>query len=266
MARNAKELFDITGKVVIITGGAGLLGSVYSNALAEAGANVIVVDVDKAKGEALTNEIKKKTKNNDMMFQKCDITKENEIKDLISAVLKRFGRIDALVNNAYPRNKNFGRKFEDVTYEDFCENVDMHLGGYFLVAKEVSKVMMKQKSGSIINKASIYGFSAPRFEIYEGTEKTMPVEYAAIKGGIINLTRYLASYLGKYNIRVNSISPGGIFDSHDPKFVANYSRKVALGKGMLDRNDVTGTLLFLLSDASEKITGQNIVVDAGWSL
>ena len=126
--------------------------------------------------------------------------------------------------------------------------------------------MIKQNYGNIVNTASIYGFSAPKFEIYEGTDMTMPVEYAAIKGAIINLTKYLASYLGKYNIRVNSISPGGVFNNQPESFVKRYSEKVVLGKRMANTDDIVGVLISLLSDASKYITGQNIVVDGGWSL
>ncbi len=126
--------------------------------------------------------------------------------------------------------------------------------------------MMKQLSGNIINIASIYGFAAPNFEIYEGTDMTVPVEYAAIKGAVINLTRYLASYLARYNIRVNCISPGGVFDKQEESFVRKYSEKVLLDKRMASPDDLVGILVFLLSDKSKYITGQNIVVDGGWSL
>ena len=211
---------------------------------------------------------KKETANDNKMiiFQKCDITNIKDIQDLIDTTLNKFEKIDALVNNAYPRNKNYGKKFEDVSFEDFCENVNMHLGGYFLITKEISKVMIKQNYGNIVNMASIYGFSAPKFEIYEGTDMTMPVEYAAVKGGIINLTKYLASYLGRYNIRVNAISPGGVFNDQPESFVKKYSEKVVLGKRMANTYDLIGVLLFLLSGASKYITGQNIVVDGGFTL
>jgi NAD(P)-dependent dehydrogenase (short-subunit alcohol dehydrogenase family) len=126
--------------------------------------------------------------------------------------------------------------------------------------------MKAQKSGNIINIASIYGFAAPRFEIYDGTSMTMPVEYAAIKAGIINLTKYLASYLGGYNIRVNAISPGGLEDRQPASFIKNYSSNVLLGERMANPADITGVLLFLLSKQSQYITGQNIVVDGGWTL
>jgi len=255
----------LKNKTIIITGGAGLIGSAFSKACAEHGANVVIVDIDE-RGNELAKQINTETGNNNIFFQKCDITNINNIQSLIETILNKFGKIDALVNNAYPRNKNYGRKFEDVTYEDFCENVNMHLGGYFLITQQVAKVMMKQNYGNIINMASIYGFSAPKFEIYEGTDMTMPVEYAAIKGAIINLTKYLASYLGGYNIRVNAISPGGVFNNQPESFVKKYSEKVVLEKRMANTDDIVGVLIFLLSDASKYITGQNIVVDGGWSL
>ena len=259
-------MFSLKDKTVIVTGGAGLLGSAFSKVCAEYGANVVIVDIDGGKTNKLIEQIKKETGNNDIIFQKCDITNIEAIQDLINATLNKFKRIDALVNNAYPRNKNYGRRLEDVSFEDFCENVNTHLGGYFLITKEISKIMMKQNYGNIVNMASIYGFAAPRFEIYEGTNMTMPVEYAAIKGGIINLTKYLASYLGRYNIRVNAISPGGVFNNQPESFVKKYSEKVVLGKRMANTDDIVGVLIFLLSDASKYITGQNIMVDGGFTL
>ena len=261
-------MFDLKDKTIIITGGAGLLGSTFSKVCAEYGANVVIADIDEGKANKLIEQIKKETGNDNKMiiFQKCDITNVNDIQNLIDTALNKFGKIDSLVNTAYPRNKNYGRKFGDVTFEDFCENVNVHLGGYFLITKEISKVMMQQNYGNIINMASIYGFSAPKFEIYEGTDMTMPVEYAVIKGGLINLTKYLASYLGEYNIRVNAISPGGVFNNQPESFVKKYSEKVVLGKRMANTDDIVGVLIFLLSDASKYITGQNIMVDGGFTL
>ncbi|MDO8435947.1 MAG: oxidoreductase [bacterium] len=256
----------LKNKTIIITGGAGLIGGAFSKICAKYGANTVIVDIDKERGTKLTEKIKKETKNKNVIFQKCDITDQKDIGDLIKAVLGRFKKIDALVNNAYPRNKNYGRKMEDVEYRDFCENVNLHLGGYFLMAQQIAKVMANQRFGNIVNMGSTYGFSAPKFEIYEGTSMTMPVEYAAIKGGVINLTRYLASYLGKYNIRVNAISPGGVFDNQPENFVKEYCKRVVLGKRMANPNDLVGVLIFLLSDESKYITGQNVIVDGGFTL
>ena len=256
----------LKNKTIIITGGSGLIGSAFSIVSAEYGANVVIIDIDKKKSDNLVKQIKEKVENDKIIYLKCDITSLNDIKKSIDIIISKFGEISTLVNNAYPKNKNYGRKFEDVTYEDFCENINLHVGGYFLITQQVSKVMMRQNYGDIINIGSIYGFAAPRFEIYEGTEMTSPIEYAAIKGAIINLTKYLASYLGKYNIRVNCISPGGVYDHQPESFVKKYSQKVLLGNRMANVDDLTGALLFLLSDGSKYITGQNIVVDGGWSL
>jgi NAD(P)-dependent dehydrogenase (short-subunit alcohol dehydrogenase family) len=264
--KKERNMFNLKGKTIVITGGAGLIGSVFSNACAEYGANVAIVDIDEEKANKLIKHIKEEIGNNEVLFQKCDISNMDDIQNLIDTTLNKFGKIDALVNNAYPRNTSYGGKFEDVSYENFCENVNMHLGGYFLITQHVAEVMMKYNYGNIINISSIYGFSAPKFELYEGTDMTMPVEYAAIKGAIINLTKYLASYLGKYNIRVNAISPGGVFDNQPEGFVKRYSDKVVLGKRMVDTDDIVGVLTFLLSDASKYITGQNIVVDGGFTL
>jgi NAD(P)-dependent dehydrogenase (short-subunit alcohol dehydrogenase family) len=252
--------------VVIITGGSGFLGKAFSKACADTGYSVIIADINDETGIKTANEIMETTRNTNISFQHCDITNSTDVKELIDCCTEEYGTIFALVNNAYPRNKNYGRIFEDVTYEDFCENVCIHMGGYFNITKWVAREMMAQKSGNIINMASIYGFAAPRFEIYDGTSMTMPVEYAAIKGGVINFTKYLASYLGKYNVRVNAISPGGVDTSQPDSFIKKYSKQVLLNRGLAHPDDISGVLLFLLSDQSKYITGQNIIVDAGWSL
>ena len=252
--------------VVIITGGLGLLGKAFSQACANTGYSVVIADINDEFGAKTVNEIVKTTSNTNVSYRHCDITNSCDVKELIDNCKDDYGTISALVNNAYPRNKNYGRLFEDVTYEDFCENVCMHMGGYFNITKWVAREMITQNSGNIVNMASIYGFAAPRFEIYKRTSMTMPIEYAAIKGGIINLTTYLASYLGKYNIRVNAISPGGIEDRQPASFIEEYSSNVILGKRMARSDDITGILLFLLSDQSKYITGQNITVDGGWTL
>ena len=171
---------------------------------------------------------------------------------LISDLMQRYGHIDALVNNAYPRNKNYGKKLEDVTYADFCDNVNMHLGGYFLVTQQFCLTFKDQGFGNVVNISSIYGSMAPRFEIYEGTPMTMPVEYAAIKSAIEHLTRYFAQYFKGTGIRVNCLSPGGILAGQPADFLAAYNKHCA-SKGMLDADDLLGALMFLLSDESSFI-------------
>jgi NAD(P)-dependent dehydrogenase (short-subunit alcohol dehydrogenase family) len=257
---------ELQGKTVIITGGAGLLGAAFSASCAGAGASVVIADRDGERSARVRDQVRKETGNRRVVSHPCDITVKGDLEELVRATREEFRTIDGLVNNAYPRTPQYGRKFEEVTYEDFCEHLRLHLGGYFLATQVVARAMAEERQGSIVNMGSIYGFAAPRFEIYEGTPLTMPVQYAAIKGGVLNLTRYLASYLGPSNIRVNAISPGGIFDNQPEAFVRHYSRRVVLGGRMGHPGDVTGALLFLLSDASRYVTGQNLVVDGGWSL
>lgn len=252
-------------KVIIITGGAGLLGKSFIKGVAENNGIGIVADIDNDLGQSAVNIIHDEYPNARVDFFPVDITKKNAVNSMIDQVGAKYGRIDALVNNAYPRNKNYGRRFEDVSYEDFCENVALHLGGYFLTAQQIAKYFKDIGGGTIINIASIYGIMAPRFKIYHKTSITMPVEYAAVKSAIIQLTRYIARYYQGSGIRINSISPGGVLDNQPEPFLNSYNSH-CLNKGMLNENDIVGTLLFLLSDASKFINGQNIIIDDGFSL
>lgn len=255
----------LNDKVVVITGGAGLIGRAFVRGVAEQGGIAIIADVNANAGNALLDELELNGLKGRVAFAELDITSKESISAMIACLSDTYGRIDALVNNAYPRNRNYGRKLEDVSYEDFCENVSVHLGGYFLTSQHFAQYFKKQGYGSIVNMASIYGVVAPRFGIYEHTKMTMPVEYAAIKSAIIHLTRYFSQYFKGDNIRVNSISPGGILDGQSAEFLSRYNG-FAASKGMLDAVDLQGTLLFLLSDMSQFINGQDIVVDDGWSL
>lgn len=254
-------------QVIVITGGCGLLGATIAEELFRKKEIVIVTDIDKSKGINLIEKLKEKypkLKNN-IEFIEMDITSKESINNCINYLNQKYGKIDALVNSAYPRNKNYGKKFEEVTYRDFCENINLHLGGYFLTCQQFALFFKNQGYGNIINFASIYGVIAPRFEIYEGTNITMPVEYAVIKSGIIHLTKYMAKYFKNCNIRFNCISPGGIIDKQPEIFLKNY-KKFTLNKGMLNTKDILGTVIFLLSEESKYINGQNIVIDDGFSL
>jgi NAD(P)-dependent dehydrogenase (short-subunit alcohol dehydrogenase family) len=250
-------------KVIVMAGGAGQLGSQFCRAVAESGAIVIVADRALDAAGKIANEIVSMGMYAESAL--LDITDSGSVDSLISSLHERHGRIDGVVNNAYPRNRNYGRKLESVTYEDFCENVSMHLGGYFLVAQKFSLYFSSRGGGTIINMSSIYGSVAPRFGIYDGTAMTMPVEYAAIKAAINHLTRYMAQYFKQQGVRVNSLSPGGILNNQPQQFLDAYNA-LCSKLGMLNPSDVTGTLLFLLSDDSRGITGQDIVVDDGFSL
>ena len=251
----------VRDKVVIVTGGAGLLGRTFCQAIADNGGIAVVAEYDIAIAEKLCTSLE----NASIVPAQVNITDKNSIKALITTISEKYGRIDALVNSAYPRNKNYGKHFFDVAYSDFCENVGMNLGGYFLTSQQFAAYFEKQGYGNIINLASIYGVIAPRFEIYDNTHMTTPVEYAAIKSGLIHLTKYMAKYFKGKNIRVNTISLGGIEDKQPDPFLKAY-KEFCLNKGMLDAKDISGTVLYLLSDLSEFVNGQNIVVDDGFTL
>jgi NAD(P)-dependent dehydrogenase (short-subunit alcohol dehydrogenase family) len=247
-------------KVIVVTGGAGAIGQSFVRGVSDRGGIAIVADINIDAAELIAQGCK-----GNAYAVHLDITSKDSVTDLISDLMQRYGHIDALVNNAYPRNKNYGKKLEDVTYADFCDNVNMHLGGYFLVTQQFCLAFKDQGFGNVVNISSIYGSMAPRFEIYEGTPMTMPVEYAAIKSAIEHLTRYFAQYFKGTGTRVNCLSPGGILAGQQADFLAAYNKHCA-SKGMLDAHDLLGALMFLLSDESAFINGQNLIVDDGFSL
>lgn len=255
----------VNNKVVVICGGAGLLGRTFSESIIQNRGICVVADSNVEKSEQLIALLQNKYPRANICCYDTDVNSLASIKDLIQCVHAKYGKIDAAVNNVYPRNKNYGRHFFDVDYSDFCENISLNLGGGFLFGQQLAKYFVNQGYGNIINVASIYGIIAPKFEIYEGTTLTTPVEYAVIKSGLLHLTRYMAKYLKNSSIRVNSLSPGGIIDKQPEPFLQKY-RDQCLVKGMLEPNDVAGALMFLLSDASKYINGQNIVVDDGFTL
>lgn len=255
----------LQGKVVVITGAAGRLGKAFSSAVVAEGGKVVAADLDGPDVRERTRALRDTLGAANVLPAAIDITDRASIDRCIDEAVKAFGRVDALVNNAYPRNANWGRRFEDVTYADFVENVGMHAGGYFLASQRFLELFKRQGHGNIVNMSSIYGVVAPRFEVYEGTPMTMAVEYAMIKSGIVMLTKFIASYHRRAGIRCNAISPGGIRDGQPQGFLDRYDA-MATSKGMLDSQDVCGALVFLLSDASAYVNGQNLVVDDGWTL
>ena len=238
-------------KIIIITGGNGLLGSAIIEKLIEDGAFVINLDINHKTNESLSNI-------------ECDITNQESVDNSLNLIINKYEKIDGLVNNAYPRTQDWGNKFEDIKLDSWKKNIDWQLNSYFYMSQQVAMQMAKQKSGSIINIASIYGVVGPDFSVYDGTNMTMPAGYAAIKGGLINLTRYMASYFGPHNVRVNTVSPGGIFNNQNITFVQNYEKKVPMRR-MGTPDDIAPSIEFLLSDESRYITGQNIIVDGGWT-
>ena len=255
----------LKGKIIVITGGAGLIGQAFVKAVVENNGIAIIADINEELGNEVKTKLQTEINTENIDFVKLDITSKESLTHCINYLDKKYTKIDALVNNAYPRNKNYAKHFFDVEYNDFVENVGLNLGGYFTTSQQFATYFQKQGYGNIINISSIYGVVAPRFEIYDGTAMTTPVEYAAIKSGLIHLTKYMAKYFKGMNIKVNTLSPGGILDAQPESFLNNY-KKHCSNKGMLEKEDMTGTLIYLLSDMSRYVNGQNIVVDDGFSL
>jgi NAD(P)-dependent dehydrogenase (short-subunit alcohol dehydrogenase family) len=242
----------LKNKIIVVTGGSGLLGNAFLEECINQGAQAICLDLVPNKNPQIESHT-------------CDATDERQVKQTIDAILHKHGRIDGWVNNAYPRTKDWGTKVEDLLMESWRKNVDMHMNSYFMCSRLALEAMKPKEKGSVINLASIYGILGPDFTVYEGTEMSNPAAYAAIKGGIINFSRYLASNYGKHNLRVNCISPGGIFDNQNEIFVNNYNKKVPM-KRMGSPADIAPSIAFLLSDQSSYITGHNLVIDGGWSI
>ncbi len=242
----------VVNKVIIVSGGNGLIGKEIVKFLKDNKAIVINAEIN------IEDDI-------DGGLVNCDITNPDSVNRLIGMVLEKYARIDGLVNNAYPRTADWGLAFEHVPLESWRQNVDLQLNSVFYICQKVLEIMKAQNSGSIVNFASIYGVVGNDFTVYENTGgMSSPAAYAAIKGGLINFTRYLASYYGKYNIRVNCVSPGGIFNNQHPEFVKQFEYKVPM-KRMGTPQDIAPSVSFLLSEDSTYITGQNLIIDGGWT-
>jgi len=255
----------LNGKVVVVTGGAGLIGQEFVKTIVQNGGIAIIADIDIMNANKIKNLLSEECQTSNIDVVELDITNKDSIRDSIDYLDGKYQKIDALVNNAYPRNKSYGKSFLEVEYQDFCDNTNLHLGGYFLTSQQFIQYFIKQGGGNIVNMSSIYGVIAPKFEIYNDSKMGMPVEYAVIKSALIHLTRYMAKYCQGENIKVNSISPGGILDGQPQLFLDKYNAN-CIGKGMLDKQDLGGTLLYLLSNMSQYLNGQNIVIDDGFSL
>jgi NAD(P)-dependent dehydrogenase (short-subunit alcohol dehydrogenase family) len=257
---------NLSGKTIIIIGGAGLLGEQFSKTLAYNYANVVVADFDLFAAQVVCdNLVLGGADSTSFLAATVNIVDKDSIISLIEIVQNKFGSIDGIVNTAYPRNTNYGRKFEDVEFSDFCENTNLNLGGYFLVSQIFAEYFSEHSGGDIVNISSIYGVIAPKFEIYIDTSMTMPVEYAVIKSGLIHLGKYIAKYYRGKNVRINTVSPGGILNNQDEQFIGKYNDQCN-SVGMLTPDEIANVVLFILSDLSRGISGQNLVVDDGFCL
>ncbi len=244
----------------IVSGSSGLLGRAVTTALLDQGLSVVGVDVTQTD----TNGFSKKYSSRFLSVQ-ADVSDESQLKDAITQGQEEFGPVRRAVHAAYPKTPNWGTPFEKITPASLRENLFGQLGGAILFAREVTTRMVESGGGSLVLVSSIQGVRAPRFDHYEGLDMTSPAEYTAIKAGVIAFGAWLAKYLSGTHVRVNCVSPGGI-DASQPDEFKNRYRDDCLTKGLLDPEDVVGAISFLLSENARYISGQNIVVDDGWSL
>jgi len=255
----------LKGKVIVVTGGAGLIGKEFIKTIIEQRGIAIIADINEDIGLKVKISLSKELNTHNINFIKLDITSKISLNYCIKYLDKKYRKIDALINNAYPRNKNYGKYFFDIEYDDFVENTGLNLGGYVITSQQFALYFKNQGYGNIINISSIYGVISPKFEIYKNTSMTMPIEYAGFKSAIIHLTKYMANYFKNLNIRVNTLSSGGILDNQPKEFLKRYEKN-CLNKGMLNKSDLKGSLIYLLSDMSKYVNGQNIIVDDGFTL
>lgn len=273
IADNFGNLFNLKGKNAIVTGGVGILGKNFCAALAAFGANVAVVDLNEDVANAFAIELAKTYKVHAVGIG-SDVSSPESVALMVKRATDEFGEINILHNNAASKSDNldaFFAPFEEFALEEWRKIMAVNIDGMFLVAQAVGKQMvLQEKGGSIIQTASIYGIMAPDQRIYEGSfylgrQINTPAVYSASKASVVGLTKYLATYWAEQGIRVNTLTPGGVESGQNDEFMRRYSARIPLGR-MAKAREMTGALVFLASDASSYITGQNIVVDGGLSV
>ncbi len=265
--------FSLKGRAAIVTGGCGILGHVFCERLAEAGAHVAVVDLNASRVASDAKRLQKKYGVKALGIV-CDVSSPSSVRSMVQQVVKVFGSVEILLNNAASKSKNlnaFFKLFEDYSLKEWRNVMSVNVDGMFLVAQAVGKQMLRQKrGGSIIQTGSVYGLLAPDHRIYEGSrykgmEISSPAVYSTSKGAVGALTQYLAAYWADKGIRVNTLVPGGVQSGQNRTFVKKYSERVPM-KRMARAEELTGALIYLASDESSYVTGQTLVVDGGLSI
>jgi NAD(P)-dependent dehydrogenase (short-subunit alcohol dehydrogenase family) len=273
------QKFDLTGKVAIVTGGPGLLGREFCRTLAEAGAGVVVADINAEAVNQLATELIRSGYHCSGIA--TDVTQPESVQNLVDETIGSFGRVDILVNSAALDPKfdpqalaemakmgAVSGEFETYPVEQWRNALEVNLTGMFLCCQAAVKPMLAQgKKGSIINICSTYGLVGPDQRIYQrdGQQSSFkPVYYSVTKAGVLGLTHYLAAYYAGTEIRVNALTPGGVFNNHDKQFLQAYTARTIMGR-MAEKDEMNGALLFLACEASSYMTGSNLVVDGGWT-
>jgi NAD(P)-dependent dehydrogenase (short-subunit alcohol dehydrogenase family) len=260
--------YDLQGRVVVLTGATGRLAPAYARCLSECGAHVVVIDQQRDKCEALAAELSSTYRTRAMPLE-LNVADPDAVRNGVAEVVAQFGRLDILINNAaYNQTEHIvGGKAadpEDFPLSTWQRTIDVNLTGTLLCCQEGGRQMLRQGGGVILNVSSVYGVVAADQRIYGSSGLNSNIAYATTKGGLLNFTRYLAAYWQNKNIRVNAISPGGVYAGQDPDFVEKYTYRTMLGR-MADVDDLTAGVLYLVSDASKFVTGFNLVVDGGWT-
>lgn len=274
MPPSLTALFSLLGKTALVTGSLGLIGKNHCHALAQAGANVVVCDLDPEACEVFARELMSLYPGESMGVA-CDITRKDSVDHLKTRLLDQFGCIDVLVNNAAlndrfenPDSAAEQSKFENFPVELFRQTLEVNITGMFLCSQVLGSEMARRGSGSIINIASTYGMVAPDQSLYcrPGGEQHFykSAAYPVSKGAVISFTRFLAAYWGHCGVRVNTLSPGGVENQQEVFFIDNYAKRTPLGRMALP-TDYQGAIVFLASEASAYMTGANLVVDGGWT-
>lgn len=265
-----KDLFDLTKKNIVVTGAAGYLGSRFCEELVQRGANVVIADVSQEKCEDLADTLNK-SKAGKAIPLAVDLASESSVQTWAKKVLSDLGSVDVLVNNAAAKSANFFNELGEFPLEDWKAVSDVNVNGIFLTVREFGPHMAKRGKGSIINVSSIYGVVGPDQGIYEGSfhsefKKSIntPLVYAATKSSVIGITKYLATYYGARGIRTNTLTPGGVSGGQNEEFQKRYKAKVPMRR-MAEREDLLGALVYLASDASSYMNGQNLIVDGGFT-
>ena len=254
----------LSGQNVLITGAGGRIGSAVAKQVLASGASVLLADISATSLDRLLSDLSCFRVENIFSFV-ADTATSAGIDSLVTSASESVGNIDAAVHCAYPRSKGWGAEFENIQDEDLFLDLNMQLGGAILFSKRILRCFQEQGHGNLIHLSSIQGVCAPKFEHYADTSMSSPIEYAAIKAGIISAVKWLAKYSANQNIRVNCVSPGGILDGQPEVFLKRY-RESCTNIGMLSAKQVVSSVIFLLSPGAAAINGQNIIVDDGWSL
>jgi NAD(P)-dependent dehydrogenase (short-subunit alcohol dehydrogenase family) len=263
---NQPNLFDLTGRVAIVTGGGGLLASEHAIALSEFGASVVLADFNHNRCKEAVEKLA--AQGVASVAKLCDVTSKESWENLLTQVITEYGKVDILVNNAgftnQSKSANFDASFENFPLEDWNAIMNVNLTGTFLGCQVVGKHMVENGKGSIINIASLYGVVSPNHNIYPGTGISQPVAYSVSKHGVVSLTKYLATLWAQKGVKVNALTPGGIFNGHEGLFLERFKQLNPIGR-MSDKTELRGGIVYLASDASSHVVGHNLIIDGGWT-